>query len=105
MLILIAWMKESWRNLLRAWDRPSKVARMQTPWMRLRIDPWLNEHAKGGRTSVRARAAYVHMDHSAVGRIEKGEVKPGGQFIASTKLAFPRRTVEFFFEAVGDLEA
>jgi hypothetical protein len=72
---------------------------MQTPTLRLRVDIWKREHAKAGRDTGRSRSLFVGMDHTLVSRVENGSVRPGNQFIASVKLAFPRRTLDYFFEA------
>jgi hypothetical protein len=73
-----------------------------TPTLRLRLEPWLAIHEKAGRVTGRARSAHVGMDHSLVSRIEHGTVRPGNQFIASVKLAFPGKTIDYFFEAVRE---
>jgi hypothetical protein len=64
------------------------------------MDTWLREHEKAGRTTSGARARFVGTDRSFVHRIENGSTLPGNKFIAAVKLAFPRRTLDYFFEAL-----
>ena len=72
---------------------------MQTPTLRLNVETWKHENAAEGRDSGRARAAITGIDHSVVSRIENGSVLPSNRFIAAVKLAFPRRSLDHFFEA------
>jgi hypothetical protein len=73
---------------------------MQTlPTLRL-TDQWMRDHLKAGRTTTRARAAFISVDHSTVSRVEAETKAPGPEFIAKTLIAFYPRKFERYFEVV-----
>jgi hypothetical protein len=76
---------------------------MQTPTLRLKLEPWLAINAKAGRISGRARAAnLIGVDHSNLSRIERGLSVPSNGFIAAVWLAYPTKNPRYFFEAVRE---
>ncbi len=60
----------------------------------------MRDNARAGRTTTRARAAFIGMDHTAVHRAEAGQT-PSPKFIASVLIAFYPRKFERYFEVVS----
>lgn len=68
------------------------------PTIRLRRGEWDRRMTAKDLATRRARADRIGVSHTTIGRIEEGEMKPGGEFIAAVLNAFGDLRFEDVFE-------
>lgn len=71
------------------------------PSIRLRRGEWDRRMNAKALPTRRARADRIGVSHTTIGRIEEGETKPGGDFIAAVLHTFG----DIRFEDVFEIEA